>query len=186
MAGEGGLVAVAAIESDIDDRFVSVDEHVGGGFDSGFTYKLGGCDFEHLAHPAIELGLGELGDVGQFRRLEVFGKIVVDFIDHLGESGEAQVFLAGGEQIAGDGGQTDDVTAFSHEWDFSSQVPSERPVAVEHELEPVIDFFACIENVFVLSQIAGGQMGRENLCGGFPKDFVYGPESQAFGKGGIG
>ncbi len=167
LAGESGLIAVSAFEGDFRDGAAGGGEELGGVFDAGFADELRGGELEDAAHAAVELGGGKACGGGEVVGFQVVIEVVLDVGDDALDAGEFDIFLAGCAEVAGDGGDADDVSCGIVEGDFGGEVPAERAIAVGDEFEAVGEFAAGFEDGDVLVAVGFGEVGGEEILGAF-------------------
>ena len=86
LAGEGGLVGVAAVEGDVGDGGGGFGEGVAGGVDAGLGDVLACGELEEGADALVELIDGEVGGGGEGFEAEGFVEVVADVVEELGEA----------------------------------------------------------------------------------------------------
>lgn len=122
---------------------------------------------EDAAHAAVELGGGKSCGGGEIGGLQVLIEVVLDVSDDALDAGEFDIFLTRCAEVAGDGGDADDVSSGIVEGDFGGEIPAERAIAVGDEFEAIGEFAAGFEDGDVLVAVGFGEVCGEEILGAF-------------------
>ena len=109
LAAEGRLIAEPTIECDHAERVVGLAQARGGGFDADAGEQLARGNLELGAHEAFETAERKFGLADDFTDAQRFIVVLVHVVDGPSQLAEVGTFVHRGAQVAGDGGDGDDV-----------------------------------------------------------------------------
>ena len=164
LAGEGGLVAIAAVEGDVGDGGGGVGEGVAGGVDADFGDVLAGGEVEEGADALVELVDREAGGFGEWFEAERFVDVVADVVENPGESLEVGVGQGGDIEVARDADQADGLSIPIEERFLVGEAPVFAASGVEMAGEVAVDAAGFGDDLHVfleegLAEGAGKEVG---------------------------
>lgn len=132
LAAERRLVAVAAIECDVDEAAVRVAQGVRGRFDTDAGEQLPWRYIQDTAHEALEAAEGKAGFIGQHADTKGGGKVPSNPIDGFGKRAQARVGRPS-PQVPGDACQGDDLAIAVADRHLVREIPPVRAIGVRYQ-----------------------------------------------------
>ena len=183
LSGEVALVTEAAVEGNLGQREIGVEEKSASFVDPYLANVLGGREVELAAELALEGTHGEstaLGEIGNSQLQRVGAS------DAVGSGYQVAVALSNGNRspvFASDSSEGGNNPLTVPEWDFGGDVPVDYPAAAREKLNPVLHYLSLRENPLVVDLVTVHQIAGDEVDVILYNDFRLGFQAKHAEKG---
>ena len=164
LAGERGLVGVAAFERQFAQRRVGAPEPVARPPDAQPGQILAGREAEQSPQPLVELERRQAGSRGEIGNAQRLVEMVVDIGERGGKRRRNQAGPRQRRGVAGNADKASNGAIGVHERLFPGQAPAFAAVGIEMKLQPAADRQAVRDDLEILSLETLAERGRKSLA----------------------